>query len=581
MKGLSAWVVSLLAVAAASHCSSEDGPSIDAVTEGGVDSVDVAYDLPVEGTVCMSGSRECTGPFTFHVCDPDGSAWGEEQTCEEGTTCYEGFCSVPCERVEENPSSIGCLFYALDMDQWSWPVIEYDTSPYAIVASNVDDYFEALVSVQRRESGTWVDVEFQSIPPNSLYTFRLSGDSHVEDTGVVSGVAYRISSDYPIIAYQFNPIDTADQASNDASLLLPLHALDRHYYAVSWHQMGAPIMGRDSKGYVTVVGTADGTGVTVTPTVDTVAGGGVPVIAAGDSYHTNINDGDVLQIATTLSAADLSGTYIVADAPVAVFGGHECADVPYHCTWCRDSSGDVPGGPTPEHEENTCAWCDHLEEQVFPLSTWGTTFVASRVPVRSTGSVVEAAFWRVLASENATTVTIEERPGITLRLATGFTNPAVLDAGQYLDFEMVGSTTNPGDSLVSADKPILLAQYIEGQECTNRADSEGGDPALIIMVPVEQYLDDYVFLTPNTYDIDYVIVTRPEGAAVTLDSLPIPDTSFIPAAMDWEVARVEVGDGVHVIGGTAPFGIISVGYSPYVSYGYAGGMKLEVINPFI
>jgi hypothetical protein len=49
MKGLSAWVVSLLAVAAASHCSSEDGPSIDAVTEGGVDSVDVAYDLPVEG----------------------------------------------------------------------------------------------------------------------------------------------------------------------------------------------------------------------------------------------------------------------------------------------------------------------------------------------------------------------------------------------------------------------------------------------------------------------------------------------------------------------------------------------------
>jgi len=570
-------MVSFVVVAAA-RCSSHDGPSFDAVTDWG-DAVDVEHDLPVEGTVCVGGSRECTGPLSYHICEPDGNGWGEDQDCEEGTTCYEGFCSVPCDRVENEPSSIGCLFYALDMDQWSWPVIEYDTSPYAIVASNTDDYFNALVSVQRREGGAWVDVEFHEIPPNSLFTFRMPGDSHVEDTGIGTAVAFRISSDYPIIAYQFNPIDTADQASNDASLLLPLHALDRHYYAVSWHQLGMPIMGRESKGYVTVVGTADGTYVTVTPTVDTVAGGDVPAIAAGDSYSTTINDGDVLQIATEASAADLSGTYILADAPVAVFGGHECADVPYHCSWCRDGFGDVPGGLTPEHEDETCAWCDHLEEQVFPLSTWGTTFVASRVPVRSTGGIVEAAFWRVVASVDDTTVTIEERPGITLRLATGYSNPAVLDAGQYLDFEMVGPLSNPGDSLVSADKPILLAQYIEGQECTNRADNEGGDPALIIMVPVEQYLDDYVFLTPNTYDIDYVIVTRPTGAVITLDTFEIPDISFIPAATGWEVARVEVGDDVHVISGTAPFGIIAVGYSPYVSYGYMGGMALELINP--
>jgi hypothetical protein len=26
---------------------------------------------------------------------------------------------------------------------------------------------------------------------------------------------------------------------------------------------------------------------------------------------------------------------------------------------------------------------------------------------------------------------------------------------------------------------------------------------------------------------------------------------------------------------------VSVGYSPYVSYGYPGGMSLEIINPMI
>ncbi len=582
MRVSSACVVCVLAVAAA-HCGT-DGPQFDAVTDvsgDGGDAGDVVSDVPVEGTTCVGGMRECVTPLSYHQCEADGSAWGEEIDCEPDTTCHEGFCTNPCDRAENDPSSIGCLFYALDMDQWSWPVIEYDTSPYAIVASNTDDFFNAVVSVQRRTGGAWVDVEFHEIPPNSLYTFRMPGDSHVEDTGIGSAVAYRVSSDYPIIAYQFNPIDTADQASNDASLLLPVHTLDRHYYAVSWRQLGMPIMGRESKGYVTVVGTQDDTYVTITPTANTVAGGDVPAITAGDSYSTTIHDGDVLQIATQASAADLSGTYIEASAPVAVFGGHECADVPYHCDWCRDYSGSTPGGIEPEHEENTCAWCDHLEDQIFPLSTWGETFVAARVPVRSTGSAVEAVYWRVVASEPATTVTIEERAGITLRLATGYSNPAVLDAGEYLDFEMVGTTSNPGDSLVSANKPIMLAQYIEGQECTNRADNEGGDPALIIMVPVEQFLDDYVFLTPNTYDIDYVIVTRPEGATITLDSFDIPDTDFIPAATGWEVARVEVGDDVHVISGTAPFGIIAVGYSPYVSYGYAGGMKLEAINPFI
>jgi len=438
------------------------------------------------------------------------------------------------------------------------------------------------VSVESRQGSVWSTVETSTIPTNSLYTFRLPTDLHVEDTDLVPGRAYRVVSDFPIIAYQFNPIDQASQASNDASMLLPLHTLDRWYFAASWRQLGIPMMGREQRGYVTVVGTQDGTTVTVTPTTATVAGGTIPEIPAGGTHTVTLNDGDVFQIATRDSAADLTGTYVEASAPVAVFGGHECADVPYHCEWCKDGFGYPPGGGEPEHEEYTCAWCDHLEEQIFPLTTWGKRFVASRVPVRSTGDIVEAAYWRVVASEDGTQVSIATRPGLTLRFAPGFGSTSVIDKGEYVEFEMVGeSAGDPGDTLVEADKPILLAQYVEGQECTNREAEEGGDPDFILMVPVEQFLEEYIFLTPLTYDVDYVIVTRPEGAVITLDGAAMDDAQFVRAAEGWEVARVIVGDGVHKISAAEPFGIIVEGFGPWVSYGYPGGMSLEIINPLI
>jgi hypothetical protein len=100
-------------------------------------------------------------------------------------------------------------------------------------------------------------------------------------------------------------------------------------------------------------------------------------------------------------------------------------------------------------------------------------------------------------------------------------------------------------------------------------------------VPVEQYLSEYIFLTPNTYEVNYVIITKPVGGEITLDGAPVAESQFLTVAGSWEVARVTVADGVHHIMGTSPFGIISVGYSPYVSYGYPGGMSLEIINPII
>src|SRR5207244_10445478 len=38
--------------------------------------------------------------------------------------------------------------------------------------------------------------------------------------------AYRVKSSFPVVAYQFNPLENVNVFSNDASLLKPVEALD-------------------------------------------------------------------------------------------------------------------------------------------------------------------------------------------------------------------------------------------------------------------------------------------------------------------------------------------------------------------
>ena len=47
----------------------------------------------------------------------------------------------------------------------------------------------------------------------------------------------------------------------------------------------------------------------------------------------------------------------------------------------------------------------------------------------------------------------------------------------------------------------------------------GGDPSLVIYPPTEQFRQNYVFLTPDKYAFDFVVIVAPPVANVTLDGL--------------------------------------------------------------
>jgi hypothetical protein len=428
---------------------------------------------------------------------------------------------------------------------------QVETSQYAVAVANVQLVAMANVTVEAKEGGVWQTVAGpQPVGPLQLYTFNLP-DRHQDDSGLRAGGAYRVTSDVPVVAYQFNPVDGSSSFLSDAAMLYPAAALDTFNHVTAWKSMYDNTNGFQHS-YVTVVATVDGTMVTVEPSVPTAAGAGVPQGAPGAPFNIAMQEGDVLSVAVQSIPDSMTGTKIKsnADHPVAVFAGQECALIP----------------------ESVCC-CDHMEEQLAGVRLWGKNFIASRMPVRNPGAP-EQTLWQIYASENGTQVTISYDPGVTGIPATNF----VLNQGQMSEFYASGPAGEEGDFAISADKPIAVYGYMVGSE---NFGSSIGDPAMVAMAPTEQYLPRYVILVPATWINDVAVVTRPIGKPIQLDGAPIPDASFNPVASSgFEVARVPVGDGVHVFdGGDQPFSVIIVGYDSYDSYAYLGGTGTGKINP--
>lgn len=449
-----------------------------------------------------------------------------------------------CVQADAGESSVGCTFYAVDMDSSS------DGLPYAIVTANVQTDIPANVSIQTREGGVWTDTQGPvAIPPLSLNEFMLP-DRHQEGTGIRSAGAYRIVSDVPIVAYQFSPIDGASSFLSDASMLYPVPTLDSINHVISTRFVSSsPGAGYP---YITIVGTVDNTSVQFTATNATTAGGGIQAASAGQTITLSLQDGDIAQIVAANQAQSLTGSRIVTDEahPVAVLPGHTCINIP----------------------DNVCC-CDHLEEQLSGVRQWGQNFIAAHMPVRSAGNP-EATFWQVYASEDDTTISLDYDvalsglPGATLNL----------DAGMVGEFMVTAPAGTEADFGISANKPIGVVGYMVSAEAFG---SNIGDPAMAQFVPVEQFLPRYVVLVPGTWVNDVFVLTRPAGAAITIDGVAVDDGLFTPVGSGvYEVARVPVEDGVHVLDGVdEKFGVVVVGYDQHDSYAYIGGTGTGIINP--
>jgi hypothetical protein len=317
---------------------------------------------------------------------------------------------------------------------------------------------------------------------------------------------YRVRSQLPVIAYQFNPLDNVGVFSNDASLLLPTSALGDAYTVVGWPQTIAnsslPAEDFDSsrtdedlRAFLTIVATAPETHVTVRMGSDVreVHGvtGPLSTFVAGDVAEFDLGAFDVINLETHGFNADFTGSVVTSNAGVAVFSGSEASDAPRF-----------------DDLANRRCCADHLEEQLFPDDVLGADFWIGRTPSRSpalnrafltadsVGEFDESEWVRVVAVEaGATTVST--------------TLPAPWDMFDIFEGENVIIEADRNFHLVTSQR-VAVMQVLASQEAVGiPGDYPGGDPAIIAVPPVAQWRQDYVFLTPDLYAFDFLTIVAP------------------------------------------------------------------------
>lgn len=533
-------------VTATEGTATEGTDGTDATTDG-TDSSTSTTTTTGPDLVCNPGQVQCSTETAYEVCSDDGLSWGDAVECEEKNVCSSGACVTLCAKAEDALSSVGCEYYGVDAN--NDPVENFDVQPYAIVVSNVDSQYTANVQVQVHDGNQWNTLQEVMVGPKMLHQFDVP-DRHVNYTNINPRGAYKVVSDVPLIAYQFQPVNGQSSFTSDASLLLPRNTLDQYYYVLGW---GEPSFGAAQ---INIAATEDDTHVQITSTTNVQAGGGIPAIGAGQTVDLPVlNEADVIQLDSP--SGEFSGSYITSDKPISVFSTHWCANIP---------------------TQGCC--CDHLEEQVYGLQTWGTSYVAARWPVRSQGKQ-EASYWHLFAAEDNTSVHVDAHAEVTGIPMPDFT----MAKGELIELAVTGSVTNPGDFYIEADKPIYLMQYMSSSfEVSGVGTDKAGDPAMAQAVPVEQFRRDYVVLVPSNWNLDWMVLTKKTGSAITLDGVEVDQNVFAPVGpadnpTEWEVGRVPVADGVHTLDGDQAFGVVVLGYDSYDSYAYPGGLDQKQINP--
>jgi hypothetical protein len=501
--------------------------------------------------------------------DVDSDSDGDTDTGTDTDTGPDGPTIPPtCEEAASIQTSVGCEFFTADLDNYD----EDDLEPYSIVVSNPHDDQEVQLTLEHGTSGEIYGV---TLEPNELHVIDVAcGDSacligpqQIEEQGLAAGAGFRLTADFPVLAYQWNPYGT-ELFSTDASLLIPKSSLDDTYIVAAW-SFGPGSFWPQLRSQVTVVATEDDTHLTFIPSADIEELNGVGPFTAGVETDEIVLDAfDVIAFRPETIDADLTGTAVQADKPVAVFGGHPCGNVP---------NGDYMS-------------CDHMEEQILPLAAWGTEAVLARHAARGTCTEeVDTVVWRIIAGVDDMTVYFDPPAPDPVGAEHHFDQQ-----GELLEF--ISATDHVVEGMLDEpeDPEEPEASFFAYQSMTSNAYAicQQGDPMMLLSPPAGQFLDKYVFNTDsvNDFDYDYIIIVREAGTEVTLDCVGELEDSIFEAVGEssWEVARFFIdhatystgcSDGAHLLTATDPVGLSVVGTSPANSYGYLAGVGVRVINP--
>ena len=228
---------------------------------------------------------------------------------------------------------------------------------------------------------------------------------------------------------------------------------------------------------------------------------------------------------------DLSGTFVTANKPFAVFSGNRCK-------YFQDSG------------------CSHMVSQIPPVREYDNEYI-----IPSFYKNVKTLSQIISPVGNIVNVTIGTN-----------TKTMVLQAHEYHNFEISPNLT----SIVKADHPVQVTGFAMG--------SSTNDPYMTVIPGIRHYLDYYKIIVPENYTNNYLCVIIPSQSLGNLkfNKLSVNDFTTVfqkeeqSSGKTYSIRTLSVSHGVYVLKTTdqVGFGLLVYGHREYDGYGYAGNFVL-------
>ncbi len=373
-----------------------------------------------------------------------------------------------------------------------------------------------------------------------------------QSDGINSGAGIHVTSLKNVIVYSH----IINSARSGATLILPTPVLGKEYVVPSYQNYGSQAGSPFGYGQITVVAVQPNTTIEIVPKANDRS----RLHPAGVAFQVTLpNAGDVYQLQSEQNG-DFSGSTVrsVQNNPAQ---GCQPISVFSSTTWSAFDCGSQSSGG------------DNLYQQLFPTKSWGKKFVTAPF-INKPYDII-----RVFVTD-ATTVVRKTESGFTTTLGG-------LQAGSFYEYK----TNQP--TVIEADKPVSVAQYITSQTCGGG----NSDPEMTLINPVEQTLTDITLFSAHanyvpsgqTQVTDHylnIVIPTIHKNSLRIDYQPplgtiidIPGSGY--SYVQENVTRSSAANPVHNITADTGFTAIVYGYGNVESYGYNAGTNLRDLYQYI
>lgn len=352
-----------------------------------------------------------------------------------------------------------------------------------------------------------------NVTAGTATTITIPNTALVNTLDTIESKGLHVTANDPVTLAVFN----RRPFTSDGYLALPVDAIGTAYRVGSWRT------GLSFGTSMVVLGTENGTTVTIELTANAGAR------TAGVPFDITLDAGETFFLHNADSTQDLTGSSVVADRPVAVFGGHSCAEVP------------------------TDGWssCDYVVEQMMPIASQGTSFYLLPF-VRDDFYDV----FRIVASTDGTEVFIDG--GLVATLQAGEVHDDII-------FE---------PRVIATSQPVSVYQFASG-DGDDVENLYPADPLMMTILPTRAWQASYIFSTETVgWSTSRVMIVAPAGAvgSVMLDGAPVDPAQFTPiGTTGFSGAQIPVVHGAHSVTAGAPVGVHVYGLASAEGYGYPAG----------